>query len=209
MTLPCRWGAGGLGDFAGRARFRRHFGYPGQIDAYERVWLTFAGADAVADVWLNGQFLGRHAGAEQGFEFEVTGLLRRRNDLTVEVEGPAATGGLWGEVALEIRCTAFLRAVHAWMAAAEAKPVLHLTGEVVGTSDWPLDLYGLLDGSTAIYTTLEPAPEGRPFHLQSGELEPQRDPTHRVRIELVNGAVVWYTVEQTLTLRGREWKSTT
>ena len=43
MTLPCRWADGGLKDFSGRVRFRRRFGYPGQIDAYERVWLTVAG----------------------------------------------------------------------------------------------------------------------------------------------------------------------
>ena len=37
MTLPCRWAEGGLTDFAGRVRFRRRFGYPGRIDAHERV----------------------------------------------------------------------------------------------------------------------------------------------------------------------------
>src|SRR5436309_4806058 len=97
MTLPGRWGAGGLGDFAGRARFRRRFGYPGRIDAHERVWLTFAGVDAAADVRLNDHPLGRHAGAFEPFEFEVTALLRPRNDLVVEVESPG-NGGLWGEV---------------------------------------------------------------------------------------------------------------
>src|SRR5262245_22574758 len=120
MTLPCRWSEGGLGDFAGRVRFRRRFGYPGQIDSSERVWLTFAGAEAVADVWLNGHFLGRNTGPEKPFELEVTRLLQRRNELTVDVEGPVG-GGLWGEVAMEIRCTAFLRAVRAWLEMAGGK----------------------------------------------------------------------------------------
>ena len=35
MTLPCRWADGGLPDFTGRVRFRRRFGYPGQIDDWE------------------------------------------------------------------------------------------------------------------------------------------------------------------------------
>jgi beta-galactosidase/beta-glucuronidase len=102
MTMPCRWSEGGLNDFSGRVRFRRHFGYPGRIDNNERVWLTFAGFDATAHIWLNDQFLGRQEG-DRPFEFEVTKLLAVRNDLRVEVEGEAETGGLWGEVALEIR----------------------------------------------------------------------------------------------------------
>jgi len=104
MTMPGRWGEGGLGEFAGRVRFRRRFGWPGRIDAHERVWLTFAGAEAVAEVWLNGRCLGRHEGPGS-FEFDVTGLLQLRNDLNVEVEAPGGSGGLWGEVALEVRGT--------------------------------------------------------------------------------------------------------
>ncbi len=109
MNMPCRWDEGGLRDFAGRARFRRRFGYPGRIDDYERVWLTFAGVDEIADIWLNSQFLGRHEGASEPFDFEVTTLLQVRNELVVEVESSSTNGGLWGEVALEVRCTAFLR----------------------------------------------------------------------------------------------------
>jgi beta-galactosidase/beta-glucuronidase len=102
VTMPCRWSDGGLKDFAGRVRFRRHFGYPGRIDENERVWLTFAGIEGAAEIWLNGQFLGRQEQARP-FEFDVTKLLGDRNDLRVEVEGEAETGGLWGEVAMEIR----------------------------------------------------------------------------------------------------------
>jgi beta-galactosidase/beta-glucuronidase len=102
MTMPCRWSEGGLPNFAGRVRFRRHFGYPGRIDENEQVWLTFAGIEGVAEIWLNGQFLGRREESQQPFEFEITRLLQSRNELRVEVEG-AETGGLSGEVALEIR----------------------------------------------------------------------------------------------------------
>ena len=209
MILPCRWGEGGLGDFAGRVRFRRRFGFPGRIDSYERVWLTFAGVEGTAEVGLNGQLLGRREGAEGPFEFEVTSLLSHRNELTVEVEAAGGRGGLWGEVALEIRCTAFLRDVRAWVEPAEESARLHLAGEVAGTCERPLELYALLDGSTIIYATLEAAPAGRPFHFCSEALDPQRwrvgeeDRPHLVRVELVNGAVVWYTVEQTLWIRAR------
>ncbi len=100
--MPCRWSEGGLNDFSGRVRFRRHFGYPGRVDDNERVWLTFAGVADTAEIWLNDQFLGRQKG-DRPWEFEVTKLLAIRNDLRVEVEGEAQTGGLWGEVAMEIR----------------------------------------------------------------------------------------------------------
>jgi beta-galactosidase/beta-glucuronidase len=102
MTMPCRWSEGGLNEFSGRVRFRRHFGYPGRIDHNERVWLTFAGVEEKAEIWLNGQFLGRQEDAGM-FEFDVTKILDVRNDLRVEVEGESETAGLWGEVALEIR----------------------------------------------------------------------------------------------------------
>jgi hypothetical protein len=204
MTMPCRWGEGGLPGFAGKVRFRRRFGFPGRLDATDRVWLTFAGVTGVADIWLNGQFLGRREGSRGPFEFEVTPLLRARNELAVEVEGQADDGGLCGEVAMEIRCTAFLRPIRLWAAITGDTADLHVGGEVVGTCERPLDLYVLLDGATVLYTTLEADPAGRPFHVVAEGLDRKRwrprgegaGGPHEVRVELVNGATVWYRVEQ-------------
>lgn len=190
MTMPCRWGDGGLTGYAGRVRFLRRFGYPGRLDDYERVWLTFAGVAGTADVALNGQFLGRHEEDDAPFEFEVTPLLRDRNELIVEVTSLNESGGLWGEVAMEIRCAAFLRNVRAWTA---RENEVQVRGEVVGTSERPLDLYVLLDGKTAYYTTVTAAPAGQPFQAvaEMAGAHPE------VRVELVNGATVWYVVEVT------------
>jgi hypothetical protein len=193
--MPCRWRDGGLAGFAGRARFRRRFGYPGRIDAFERVWLTFAGVTAVAEAWLNGHFLGRHAEVEGPFEHEVTSLLRPRNELVVQVEAPGGDGGLWGEVALEVRRTAFLRGVRAWQAASSQCPQLHVAGEVAGFSERPLELYALLGGRTVAYGTSDAVPEGRPFQLVSEPLCDTAHPPVAVRVDLVDGAVVWYAVE--------------
>lgn len=200
MSVPCRWEEGGLGSFAGRARFRRHFGWPGRIDAHERVWLTFAGVADRARVVLNGLLLGDQEGREP-FAFEVTSLLQVRNDLEVEVTGDAG-GGIWGEVALEVRCTAFLRGLRLWATCKKDKAVLHAAGEVVGSADRPLELYLLLDHSTVCYGTCEARPEGQPFHLSSEELPAKRwqDPSiHSVQVDLINGASVWYTQEQMFT----------
>jgi hypothetical protein len=201
MIMPCRWTEGGLGEFAGRVRFRRRFGIPRHLDAHEVVWLTFAGADAVAFVTLNGQFLGRSNQPLKSFEFEVTGLLRERNELLVDVEAPSGDGGLWGEVALEVRCAAFLRGVCATKKLVEGAVKLHIRGEAVGTWDRPLDLYALLDRSTIAYSTIQPTTEGQRFDILSEDIQIDRwerlraegKPTE-VLIDLVNGAIVWYTM---------------
>jgi hypothetical protein len=196
MTLPCRWGPGGLAAFAGQVRFRRRFGFPGRLDTFERVWLTFGGVESTAEVWLNGRVLGRHEGVEP-FEFEVTSLLQVRNELRVEVQGPAERGGLWGEVALEVRCSAFLQSLRFRVEFEGETARLHVTGTVVGTAEQPLELYVLLDGHTVAYVTVE---AGRPFEVISEELGlerlQERKTPHSVRVDLVNVATMWYQWEQ-------------
>ena len=55
----------------------------------QRVFLSFAGVDWEAQVWLNGKELGTHVGYAEPFRFDVTDLLRERNCLAVRVfEGP-------------------------------------------------------------------------------------------------------------------------
>ncbi len=191
MTMPCCWAEGGLPDFAGRVRFTRSFGYPGQIDANERVWLTFAGVAGFAEVSLNGHLLGRHEGEAGPFEHEVTALLASRNRLVVEVEETTGRGGLWGEVALEIRRTAFLRGLRAW---AEGARVV-IAGEVVGTSERPLDLYALVNGANCAYRTVTAAPAGQSFRLIGERPAGELQQFATVRVELVDAATVWYAVE--------------
>ncbi len=209
MTLPCRWSNGGLDNFAGRVRFVRSFGYPSQIDAHERLWLTFAGADAIAEVWLNGGYLGRHEGAREAFDFEVTDLLLPRNELLVEVESPSPHGGLWGEVALEVRCLAFLRNVCITSTVTRQGVDLKATGLCVGVAKEPLDIFLTLEGKKLVYSTVEPSPAGQSFELLAPGLQlqlttPGSTNTARlytVRVDLVHGPVIWYGVKQTMTFR--------
>jgi hypothetical protein len=206
MTMPTRWGETGLPGFSGRVRFLRRFGYPGRIDEHERVWLTFAGADHRAEVWLNETMLGAHEGSG-AFEFEVTALLCARNELRVEVEGTAEQGGLWGEVALEVRCTAYLRGVRFRATTSNGRVTLHVTGQVVGTAPGPLELYAVLGRSPVAYATVVPTPEGTDFHL-TGEAAAQEGTQAggaaqageglTAKVDLVNTATVWYTLESGL-----------
>lgn len=186
VTMPCHWGDAGLAGFAGRVRFVRRFGYPGRIDEYERVWLTFAGVEGTAAVCLNGQVLGTLIGPG---EFEITTLLRDRNELIVEVEADGDRGGLWGEVALEVRRTAFLKDVTACWSEAEDGRRLQVSGHVAGHAGQPLELYAVLGRSNVAYAVVAP---GRPFLLTSELLDPPQGEAPDLRVELVGGAVVWY-----------------
>jgi hypothetical protein len=158
----------------------RRFGYPGRIDADERVWLTVSGLGGRVAVSLNGQALGQHEGGVP-FEHDVTHLLGVRNEVVLEVEGTEASG----EVALEVRRTAFLRRVRA---TAEGGRV-RVSGTVVGSAERPLDLYVLLDGHSVHYATIEPTAEGRDFAVSA------EGTGRQVRVELVDGGSVWYAVE--------------
>ena len=197
MPMPCRWSEGGLAGFIGRVRFRRSFGYPGRIDSHERVWLTFAGISGTAEVRLNNQSLGR---IDSASEFEVTPLLRTRNAMTVELDITAEQEGLWGEVALEVRCTAFLRDLRYFAILRGDSVDLRVSGQVAGLAERPLELYLLLHRSVVGYQTATALAEGQPFEIAAPGLpfekwrgldgQPQALP---VQVDLVNGAIVWYT----------------
>jgi hypothetical protein len=200
MTLPCRWAEGGLTGFAGRARFTRRFGYPGRIDDFERVWLTVAGVDSSGELSLNGSAVGRLGASDPAFEAEITPLLRPRNELVVDVEGDEQ-GGLYGEVVLEVRCQAFLRNIRV----AFANGALQIEGIVAGCADRPLELYAVLGRRNVAYSTVTPSPAGSSFHM-SGEI-PSLDADDGppvFKLDLVNGASVWYTFEQVCALPVRE-----
>jgi hypothetical protein len=164
------------------------------------VWLTFAGVEGSADTSLNGTPLGRREGTAGPFEFEITRLLQERNRLQVDIEATGGDGGLWGEVALEVRCTAFLRGLRVWATVHGEMATLHVGGQVVGTAERLLDLYALLDNATVAYSLVEAAPEGREFDVTSEALPPERwqsPDTHVVRVDLVNGAMIWHAEEGT------------
>jgi hypothetical protein len=193
MTMPCHWSQGGLPGFTGRVRFRRSFGYPGRLDDYERVWLTFAGVGGEAEAVLNDRPLGRIA---TGSAFEITSLLRQRNELVVEIDGTAERGGLWGEVALEVRCTAFLCDLRRSAILTGDSVELCVSGRVVGEAERPLEVYVLFERSVAGYQLVTATAEGQAFEIRgSAQRNPflERGNSVPLQVDLVNGAVVWYS----------------
>ena len=107
---------------------------PGWLTGDQATILHFGAVDYFAEVWLNGEFLGSHEGGYLPFEFEVRGLLRQANTLTVRVTDPSdnpkkypdfpfseiphgkqswygQTSGLWQSVWLERRTRCHIRAL--------------------------------------------------------------------------------------------------
>jgi hypothetical protein len=74
MRLPTNWYLTEVGDFFGTIWFRREFRVPAELRG-QRLFLRFGAVDYLADVWLNGTYLGSHEGMFNPFEFDVTDLL--------------------------------------------------------------------------------------------------------------------------------------
>lgn len=186
VTMPCSWDDAGLTSFQGHARFTRRFGYPGRIDEPERVWLIGEALAAPADITLNETLLAE--GQAGAFAFDVTKLLAARNRLEI-VMAAAADADLWGEIALEVRCTAYLDAMAAQR---RADGAVEVRGRVKGVCDGPLEVYGLADGRHVHYRMIEASEAGTPFEFVIARAEAA---VERVRVELVNVATIWYAWE--------------
>jgi hypothetical protein len=188
IRLRGPWECESLRDPAG-TRFRRRFGYPGQIDDYERVWLTFAGLSGDVVVILNTQPIGSFQfdgtiRTGTTYERDVTSLLLPRNELVIEVR-PASEQP---EVVMEVRRTAFLRRCRVWMEDKHWKA----SGELVGDAEGELELYLIVGRRTAAYRTLRASGGEVAFEMTADE---EVEDAATARVELVQGAVVWYGVD--------------
>jgi hypothetical protein len=186
MTIPRRWRDGGLGEFAGRVRFRRRFSWPRGLAEHERLWLVFAGIEHAATAWLNDQQLGQHPGPVTSLEFNITTHVQVKNQLVVEVDSPGPGGGIWGDVTLQVRHVAFFRKLEVHATSPGGKPQIQLTAFIEDESERQLELYVLLNGRTVHYSSVFTR---REFQLQfnvEAELLGQSDST--LQIELVDVA---------------------
>jgi beta-galactosidase len=60
--------------------YRLRFTIPPALTGPKRYFLQFEGVGAIADVWLNGRYLGKHAGAFSKFRFDATGAIKSSGD---------------------------------------------------------------------------------------------------------------------------------
>ena len=187
VTMPSGWIAAGLAGFRGSARFTRRFGYPGQIDDGEHVWLLGENARGCRSVSLNGRLLSDSP--DDAFAFDVTPILSQRNLLEMIVQGDSDDAGLWGDIVLEIRRDAYLFDV----AARCSDNGVIVSGNVVGAAPQPLELYTLIDNRHADYRTIMPSAAGEPFQIELMEAG------QTVRVELICVSSIWYAVEVLVT----------
>jgi beta-mannosidase len=75
MSIPNNWYLTEVGDYFGVVWFQTSFTPPAALQG-KRLTLRFNAVDYYADVWLNGEYLGHHAGYFTPFEFDVTEKVR-------------------------------------------------------------------------------------------------------------------------------------
>jgi len=85
------------------AYYRTSFQAGAALFDLERIYLVFRGVDYRCQVFLNGVFLGSHEGFFAPFEFDITGTIRRgENILLVRIENDFPTVGITRENGEEI-----------------------------------------------------------------------------------------------------------
>lgn len=114
VTVPHSWnrvgyyltGKGGahspgtVNKYQGRAWYRKSFDVPGNLKG-RRAWLEFDAASRIADIWVNGRFVGSHRGGFSRFRIDVTSAVRSgaANLLAVRVDNSKpALGGTTADV---------------------------------------------------------------------------------------------------------------
>ena len=136
-SVPSSWQSqfADLRDYAGAAWYWRDVSMQ-SLSPDQVAILRFGAVDYLADVYLNGQKVGRHEGGYIPFEFDVTSLLRPgTNQIAVRVVDPGAkpsvveginyaeiphgkqnwyvqTSGLWQSVEIQIRPRVHLGPAH-------------------------------------------------------------------------------------------------
>lgn len=95
LMVPKDWNSqdNRLFYYEGAVWYRRLFDHTAA--PHTRVFLHFSAANYQADVYLNGQKLGRHVGGFTPFDFEVTGKLKdHENSLVVRVDNRRVAEGV-------------------------------------------------------------------------------------------------------------------
>lgn len=174
-TAPGDWGATLGRDFHGRVRYRRAFHAPATLDRHERLWLVVEGVDARGVAAVNGIRLGEIEGYAIERCFDITQLIARNNQVTLEVDLPPAAveqpprpgrenlpGGLVREVRLEVRSQWFIENLAIWNTAADGSFVAQ--GRIAGEAS-PTRLAVVISGCQRELAYFEAAP-GEGFEME-------------------------------------------
>ena len=91
VNLPHTWNTkdgqdGGNDYWRGTCTYTTRFDAPAFDEKTQQVWLQFEGVNASAKVILNGTEVCRHDNGYSTFRADITALLKKQNELTVEVD---------------------------------------------------------------------------------------------------------------------------
>lgn len=87
INVPSHWQVEGY-DYQGVVWYYKKFSLPKdfKLEHDKKAFLKFGGVDYLSQVWLNGVYLGIHEGDFDSFQFEVSNILNKENNLFVKVE---------------------------------------------------------------------------------------------------------------------------
>jgi len=95
FRIPGQWAVQNkeMFNYAGKVWFRYRFTVPPGLQK-KQTSLRFDGVDYIANIWLNGKYLGNHTGYFAPFEFDVSKVLNygSQNLLVVRVDSPLDPG---------------------------------------------------------------------------------------------------------------------
>ncbi len=82
VEIPAAWQSynKNLSEYTGYAWYSKEFDLDSSSN---RIFIEFNAVDYIADVWLNGEYIGTHEGGYVPFKFEITNYLREDQNLLV------------------------------------------------------------------------------------------------------------------------------
>ena len=107
LTVPGNWDTeNDYANFVGTGYYRKEFKVPSNWDG-SIVRLCFGAVNQTSEVWLNGQYLGKHVGGYTPFEFDVTGIVQpgKTNTVALSANNEYQRGAWWhwGGISLEVK----------------------------------------------------------------------------------------------------------
>lgn len=107
LPVPGNWDTeNAYANFKGTGYYRKVFALPAAWKG-SQLRLCFGAVYQTCEVWLNGQYLGKHVGGYTPFEFDVTDIIQSGQDNTVALSANNAYGHgawwHWGGISREVK----------------------------------------------------------------------------------------------------------
>jgi beta-galactosidase len=97
LTVPGNWDTeNAYSNFVGTGYYRKEFKVPSNWES-SIIRLCFGAVNQTSEVWLNGQYLGKHVGGYTPFEFDVTGIIQpgKNNTVALTANNEYQRGAWW------------------------------------------------------------------------------------------------------------------